>query len=556
MAERYKADETMRITIPTEGFGGDRSPSADKPAEPSRQDTIHQKLSEGEYSLYSQFMNSIYDAVLITDWAGNILDANSRAAEFFRCGIPDLQKSNIFEFFYGFDNLMLDRIRRNLNKGGRFVLIEAYCCRRDSTIFPSEIASNSLKLGKDNVVCFFVRDITKRKEAEKALLATQEQLAQSERLETAGRVAGLIAHDFNNLLTPLLGYPSLIKEELPPDSQARKDLDIIASTAQRMADINKQLLMLSRRGRCEKQVLDFNAVIRHLFDLVRRDSKDKIEVKLDLAEDLFNIRGAEEQILRVIQNLYQNAVDAMGESGRITIATSNVYIEQDRGGKPLEKGEYVKFTISDTGHGIPAEIQDKIFEPFFSTHQHAAKRRGAGLGMSVVYGIVEDHNGRIEIESEVGRGTTFTILLPAERRPIDLKASENLLANGTETIVITDDDEIQVEVLKKIIERLGYVVLTAKSGEDTVAIFEKCKKDGPLPDLVILDIVMAHGMDGVETFQCLMELNPEQKAIFVSGREVLTRVQEAQAVGGGAFLSKPVSAEELGAAIRKELDGR
>ncbi len=556
MAERNRADETMRITIPTEGFEADRSRSAEKPAEPSQQDAIHQKLSEGEYSLYSQFMNSIYDAVLITDWSGNILDANSRAVEFFHCGIPDLRKSNIFEFFYGFDALMLDRIRKNLSKGGRFVLIEAYCCRRDSTIFPSEIASNSLKLGKDDVVCFFVRDITKRKEAEKALLATQKQLAQSERLETAGRVAGLIAHDFNNLLTPLLGYPALIKEELPPDSQARKDLDIIASTAQRMAEINKQLLMLSRRGRCDKQVLDFNAVVKHLFDLVRRDSKDKIEVKLNLAANLFNTCGAEEQILRAIQNLYQNAVDAMDESGKITISTTNVYIEKDGAAKPLAKGEYIKFTISDTGHGIPKEIRDKIFEPFFSTHQHSTKRRGAGLGMSVVYGIIEDHNGRIDLESEVGRGTTFTIFLPAVRQPLDLKSSENLLAHGAETIVIADDDEIQVEVLKKILEKLGYAVLPAKSGEETVAIFEKCKESGPMPDLVILDIVMGHGMDGVETFQRLRKINPEQKVIFVSGREVLARVQEAQAIGGGAFLSKPVSAEELGAAIREELDGK
>ncbi len=555
MAGAHRADETMRITIPTEGFQADRTQVSGKTTGPTPENVIHDKLSESEYAIYIQFMNSIYDAVLVTDWTGKILDGNGRSEEFFRCGVSDLCESDIFEFFYGFDALMLDRIRKKLHSGGRFVLIEAYCCRRDSTIFPAEIASNSLNIGSDNLVCFFVRDISKRKEAEKALLAAQEQLAQSERLETAGRVAGLIAHDFNNLLTPLLGYPALIKDELPPDSQACKDLDIIASTAQRMAEINKQLLMLSRRGQCEKRVLDINAVIKHLFDLVSRERSDKIMVTLDLAEDLFNILGAEEQILRAIQNLYQNAVDAMGESGKITITTSNVYIEQDsKATKPLTKGEYVKLAISDTGHGIPEEIRDKIFEPFFSTHQHATKRRGAGLGMSVVYGIIEDHNGRIDLESEVGRGTTFFILLPAERQPLDLKAVGNILAHGTETILVADDDQIQVEVLKKILERLGYIVLPATSGEETIAIFEKCKAAGSLPDLAVLDIVMGLGMDGVETFQHLRELNPGQKAIFVSGREVLTRVQEAQAIGGGAFLSKPVAAEKLGAAVREELD--
>lgn len=426
-ANGLKYDETVRITIPPQGFdkGADMA-QRDGGSARSNANIMREKLDEKEYAMYVQFINSIYDALLVVDCGGRILDGNGRACEFFRCDIDELCAFNIFEVFHGFDAPMLDRIRGNMGKGSRFVLLEAYCCRRDGTIFPGEIATSKLVLGGEEMMCFFARDITRRKQDEKTLRAAQERLAQAERMEATGRVAGQIAHDFNNLLTPLLCYPSLIKEKLPPDSEARKDLDMIADTAQRMVDINRQLLMVSSRGHAEYKSLDLNAVVRSLMELMRRDSKDHIEVKMDLADDLFRVRGAEEQLLRVVQNLYQNAIDAMGDAGTFTIKTQNAHIEkQPDDAESLETGDYVKMIVSDTGHGIPEGIRNRIYEPFFTTRHSGSKRQGSGLGMSVVYGVVKDHGGRVELKSEVGRGTTFTILLPAERQQMIEQAAQH-----------------------------------------------------------------------------------------------------------------------------------
>lgn len=555
MARVHQFDETIRIMIPTDGFGAGPVSKPSKEAISPRAGTVQAKLSESEYRLYSQFMLGIYDAVIIADLAGNIVDGNGRAAEFFRCDIGELCKLGVLEIFYGFDELVLDRICRNLDKGGRFALVESYCCRRDKTLFPSEIAVSRLELGQEEHLCFFVRDITKRREAEESLRSTQAQLARSERLEMAGRIAGHIAHDFNNLLTPLLGYPGLIKEALPEGSQARKDLQVIESTAQRIAEINQQLLILSRRGHFDHKVLNINSVINNVIELVRRQTGDGIEVKLDLAEDLFNMRGAEEQLVRVIQNLYQNAIDAMGDTGTLMIKTENVYLERSpKNLGPAGSGEYVKLSIIDTGHGIPVEIKDKIFDPFFTTTDGPTRRRGAGLGLSVVHGVVEDHKGHIELDSEVGVGTMFSIYFPAERQQPDHEKEKETQVGGTETIVVVDDDQMQINVLTKILERLGYSVLAATSGEEALSIIEQCKAEGALPSLVILDMVMGNGIDGAETFQRLHEINPLQKAVFISGYAESSRVKMAQAMGGGAFLKKPVSVETLVMAVREELN--
>ncbi|MBI3986262.1 MAG: PAS domain S-box protein, partial [Lentisphaerae bacterium] len=371
MADNKQSGQTIRITIPADRLSvleaGKKAVPLPETAPPVRP-ALQNKLGSAEFSIYQQLLECNYDAVIVTDWNGGVVDGNIRVSEFFQYQPAELIGINITNVIYGFEPAVLDQIRDNLNNS-RFTFIEAYCFRKDKTSFPAEIATGKLILGRENHLCFFVRDISLRKKAEEALDKTRAQLARVERLELAGSVAGHIAHDFNNLLTPLLVYPGFIKEQLPADSQAWNDLTVIEKTAQQIADINQQLLALSRRGYFEQTVLGINDIIEDVVALLTRGGlASGITIRAELAPDLFRIKGASEQLLRVIQNLCQNAIDAMAENGTLTIETHNVYLEAPLKNHPtMAIGEYIIVRLTDTGHGIPENIQDKIFDPFFTT---------------------------------------------------------------------------------------------------------------------------------------------------------------------------------------------
>jgi len=557
MAHNEQSAQTVRIKLPVEAL------EAPHPAKKNKltpkitdlsREGVRAKLGASEYTLYHEFLESIYDAVLIADWEGHILDGNTRAAEFLRYEIRELRAKTIFDLIYGFDVAILHKICDNLDSDQFTLIEEAYCRRKDQSLFPAEIATNKLHLGYEKHLCFFVRDITRRKQNEELLRKTRDHLARAERLEMAGSIAGHIAHDFNNLLTPLVAYPEFIRAKLPANSPAHADLDVIVKTAQQIADINQQLLALSRRAYHEQSVLNINAVIETEASFLTRNKMAKgIKLDLDLARDLFNMKGSPQQLLRVIQNLCQNAVEAMGPTGTLTIKTENVHLDA-----PLKKyelmapGEYIKVTIADTGHGIPPEIQDKIFDPFFTTRK-ADKQRGSGLGLSVVRGIVKDHQGFLDLESTAGAGSTFSLYFPTcrdEIKPVEPAKHYN----GTETILIVDDDKLQIEVMTRLLQKVGYTVESALSGEEALRLFATHKGNGQFPNLAILDMVMGEGMDGAQTYQELKAINPKQKAIIVSGYAESPRISLALTLGAGACLRKPVTLEKLSKAVRQELD--
>ena len=557
MAHNEQLSQTLRIKLPAEAL--EAAQPAKRPKLASKASglphaTVRAKLGASEFTLYREFLLSIYDAVLITDWEGHILDGNTRSTEFLRYEIRELRAKVIFDIIYGFDKAILQKICDNLDRDQFTLIEEAYCRRKDQSLFPAEIATNKLHLGDEKHLCFFVRDITRRKQDEKLLQQTRDQLTRAERLEMAGSIAGHIAHDFNNLLTPLVAYPDFIRSKLPENSPAQADLDVIAKTAQQMAHINQQLLALSRRAYHEQSVLNINSVIEtEALFLERNASAKGIKLDLALAGDLLNMKGSPQQLLRVIQNLCQNAVEAMGPAGTLTIKTENVCLDT-----PLKKyelmtpGKYIKVLIADTGHGIPPKIQDKLFDPFFTTRK-ADKQRGSGLGLSVVRGIVKDHQGFIDLESTVGQGTTFSLYLPACQDKIQPVAPEKHYT-GTETILVLDDDKLQIEVITRLLQTLGYTVENAHSGEEALRLFATYKAKGHFPKLIILDMVMGEGMDGAQIYQELKAINPKQRAVIVSGYAESPRVNLAQTLGAGVYLRKPITLEKLSKAVRQELD--
>ncbi|MFQ5822964.1 MAG: PAS domain S-box protein [bacterium] len=403
-----------------------------------------------------------------------------------------------------------------------------------STLFP--IVSTE---GNKEFICMYI-NITEYKRL-------QEELARAQRLESAGRVAGQIAHDFNNLLAPLTAYPTLIREELPENYSILEMVDEMESAANKIAEINQQLLALGRRGHYSMEPIDLNDLAQKV--VLSQPLPKEIIVHEELSSDLFLIKGGAAQLSRALTNLIINAKEAMQGIGVLTIKTENVYLDNPlRGYQTIKRGEYVVLKVSDTGIGIEPEILDKIFDPFFTTKK-MDRLRGSGLGLSVIHGIIEDHKGYITVDSTLGQGTTFTLYFPVTRE-IEIQAAEVVkkTKGGQEKILIIDDDPVQRRVAGQLLKRLGYKVHTVSSGEQAV----KYVKMYP-QDLLLLDMVM-DGIDGAETYRQILENQPEQKAILFSGYAMSPRVQDALRLGAGSFISKPLTLKTLATAVRKELD--
>ena len=375
----------------------------------------------------------------------------------------------------------------------------------------------------------------------------QEIITRAQRLETAGIVAGQVAHDFNNLLAPLIAYPEFIRREIGPDNPAIKYVDDIETASQKIAEINQQLLTLGRRGHYNLEPLNLNQIVRQAVMQIY-PVPDSLKIELDLAGDIANIKGGGSQVFRAISNLITNAREAMNDSGILTIKTENYYVDQleSRFGM-VPRGEYVRLTVSDSGPGIPQHIMQRIFDPFFTT-KVADRRKGSGLGLSVVDAVVNDHGGFIDLVSEDGKGTAFYIYFPITRESIEIDDSD-VIPGGSEKILVVDDDEVQRAVLQKMLTHIGYQVKVVESGERAV----ECLRTENF-DLLLLDMVMPNGIDGAETYRRILEFSPGQKAIIVSGFAGSERVAEAINMGIGAFVRKPLNMKDIARTIRKVID--
>lgn len=383
------------------------------------------------------------------------------------------------------------------------------------------------------------RDVTER-------VMLEERLLRAQRLETAGRVAGQVAHDFNNLLAPMVGYPELIRMQLPADHPAAAYCDNMILAAQQMAEINEDLQALGRRGHFNQEPTDLNRLLTRSIEQLG-DLPSTLQLDLRLAPDIPPVQGSAAQLQRLVTNLLTNAREATVDAGTITVVTENLYLDRPVvGHAEVPIGQYVRLRVSDTGPGIAPEIRARIFDPFFTTK--TTDRRGSGLGLSVVEAIVEDHEGYLDLETEPGRGTTFSVYLRPSPVPISEEQQVELLP-GIESVLIVDDDKIQRDVTSEMLASLGYRVDAVASGEEAVAY---CR-ERPV-DLLLLDMVIPPGIDGAETYQRVVDQRPGQRAILLSGFAETNRVRVAQALGAGRFLRKPVLLAVLSQAVRGELD--
>ncbi len=395
-------------------------------------------------------------------------------------------------------------------------------------------------------------DITQRKRAEEALRQKEEQLRQSQKMEAVGRLAGGIAHDFNNLLTVITGYSELVLQRLDEQDPLHRDVEGILKAGERASSLTSQLLAFSRRQVLQPQVLDLNAVVRDMEKMLRRLIGEDIALVTVVDPGLTRIKADRSQIEQVIMNLAVNARDAMPDGGKLTIETTDMYLDREYAQQhaAVTPGHYVMLAVTDSGCGMDDETRKRIFEPFFTTKKVG---EGTGLGLSTVYGIVKQSGGNIWVYSEPGQGTTFKVYLPrvtGEVEPEEAKAGPEKSLQGTETVLLVEDEEVVRELARRILTLYGYRVLEAANGGEALLICENRKE--PI-HFLLTDVVMP-GMSGRELHERLAQLRPGMKSLYMSGYPDTAILHRRALEPGMAFIQKPFSPEALARKVRAVLD--
>ena len=379
----------------------------------------------------------------------------------------------------------------------------------------------------------------------------EAQLRQTQKMEALGTVTGSIAHDFNNILAAIVGFAEIVKGRIPSDSSVQGPLTRILEAGIRGRDLVKRMLMFSRQTEQEKRPLPLSSIVRETARLLRASIPTTISIRLDVKSESGFVFADPIQIQQVVMNLCTNSAHAMREKGGTLDVELCDFTVSPSNGNPVgaAPGPYMKLAVRDTGTGISPDIMGKLFDPFFTTKKAG---EGTGLGLSVVHGIVKQHSGHITVESEPGKGSTFTVYLPmvAEVAPAH-PVGEDAILTGSERVLFVDDEEALVEMGRELLEELGYRVTARTGSMDALATF---KADPAAYDLIITDQTMPE-MAGVELAGEILALRPDMPIILCTGFSHLVDANRARAAGIRAFAMKPLTKREIGKTIRKVLDG-
>jgi two-component system cell cycle sensor histidine kinase/response regulator CckA len=435
-----------------------------------------------------------------------------------------------------------------VSKGEVLMLDEELKGRSYTTIkFP-------IVLGDKTLLAGYTIDITDRKLAEEEKRHLEERLQRAEKMESLGQLAGGVAHDLNNILGVLTGYSELLLGDIPEGSRSKTYVDKILQSTEKGAAIIQDLLTFARRGVTVSDVINLNSIISGflrtpIFEKVK-DYHSGVTFRTECDKSLLNIKGSPVHMEKTLMNLVSNAAESISGKGEVTIRTESRYLDKTlQGYDEVREGNYAVLTVSDTGMGIPVENREKIFEPFYTKKKMG--RSGTGLGLSIVWGTVKDHNGYIDVQTEVGKGTTFTLYFPVTHEELIAQQQkvpiEQYMGSG-ESVLVVDDIAEQRDIACSLLARLGYKVHAVSSGKDAMKYLRENSAD-----ILLLDMIMPPGIDGLETYMGILEINPNQKTILVSGFSETDRVKQAQKLGAGAYIKKPYLMEKMGVAIRDEL---
>jgi len=484
------------------------------------------------------------------DPSGTFLKTNQRFSEILGYSGNELNELTWQSITHPDDlNADLEKAQQVLENRLKTYTIEKRFFKKDGVIIWVNLTVSLVRKldGTPHYFIGVIEDLSERKNME-------SQLQRAQKMEAMGLMAGGIAHDLNNILSGIVSYPELLLMDLPEDSPLRKPIKTIQESGMRAADVVEDLLTIARGVASGKEVLNLNTVIEAYLDSAEHQKLEKIHpltvFKTDLDSELLNITGSASHVNKVLTNLAVNASEAIEGKGTVTISTTNRYLDEPlRGYEDVRTGEYVMLTVSDDGSGISPQDLDRIFEPFYT--KKVMGRSGTGLGLAVVWNSMQDHDGYINIKTSE-RGTVFELYFPVTREETATEKEEvplgDYLGHG-EKILVVDDEERQREIASGILTKLGYNAETVSSGEAAI----RYVKENAV-DLIVLDMVMPKGINGLETYEEIIKIHPGQKAIIASGYAKTKEVNMAQELGAGKYIKKPYALEKVGLAVKVALE--
>lgn len=503
---------------------------------------LEQKLKESEEK-YRDLYDNAPDGYYSLAGNGLIVQVNRTFLEMLEYRLEDVVGVLFIEDLLSKESIDVCHTRfPQFKESGRIMNLELTMVRKDKSLLPVTMNATAVydTDGKFVMSRSVIRDISERRLADEEKKKLQQQLFQSQKLEALGTLAGGIAHDFNNLLASILGYASLAKADLPTTDPVHQHVSIIEKASLRASELTQQLLGFAKGGKYDPKPNNINEIVREVATLLSRTIEKNITIEESILPGIRPALCDAGQIQQAILNICINARDAMPEGGKIIIATRNAHLEikDVQFFVDIAPGDYVVIRITDTGIGMDRDVREHIFDPFFTT-----KVKGTGLGLSLVYGVIRKHNGFIQVDSEPGKGSSFTVHLPAcMSREICSGTKEPLsLRRGSETILVVDDEPMITDLAREILKRHGYQVLTAASGEEALRMYAERSREIAA---VILDVIMP-GMDGTALFRHLKELNPEVKVIASSGYVHDREADDLLMQESSGFVQKPYRITEL-----------
>ncbi|NTU60127.1 MAG: PAS domain S-box protein, partial [Deltaproteobacteria bacterium] len=467
-------------------------------------------LAESEERYRSLFDQAV-DGIAVVEAEGEALRVNAAFARMHGYESPEEMASLTLADLRTPATALLAQERRRRLLEGETTMFEAEHYRKDGSVVPLLIDGSLVSLGGKSHFLGFCRDLTAARAAQAAKEKLEAQFRHAQKLESVGRLAGGVAHDFNNMLSIIIGRTDLALRQLAPTDPARADLAEVAAAAHRSAELTNQLLAFARQQTANPRVIDLNTAISQMLKMLKRLIGEDVELVWQPGEELWGVSLDPSQLDQILANLVVNARDAIAGAGGVTVATENVSFGEaagDRGG-----GEYVLLTVRDTGCGMPPEVLEQLFEPFYTTKELG---KGTGLGLSTVYGIVHQNGGSVTVESQPGEGTTFRIHLPRSRLPLDDGGRDDDgagAAGGTETLLVVEDDDAILLTVRSMLERSGYTVLPARTAEEALARFSG--HEGEV-HLLLTDVLLPK-MNGCELARVLRHRQPGLACLYTSG---------------------------------------
>ena len=493
--------------------------------------------------VYRSLLHSSADAIVIYDLEGTVKYISPVFTQIFGWTLEELKGKQI-PFLPEFEKESTMAIIKDLvEKGTPCHGFETKRYTKDGRLLEVSISASRYDdhQGKPAGTLVILRDISEKKKFE-------AKLQYMERMEAIGTLAGGIAHDFNNLMMGMQGNISLILYDVDPSHPYYEKLNTIEKLIQSGSELTRQLLGYARKGKYEVKAINLNQIVKYNSETFGRTRKN-ITIHREFAEDLLAIKADESQIGQVLINLYINAADAMPDGGELILKTMNVTHKKMKNKRYDPKpGRYVLLQVTDNGTGMDEKTMERIFEPFFTTKEMGG---GSGLGLASVYGIIKGHGGYIEVDSEKGLGTTFSIYLPASDQSVQ-KPSEpyEQVIKGDKTVLLVDDEEIVIDVAVELLKKLGYNVIEAGSGKEAIQLFgEWCDKI----DMVILDMIMPD-IGGGEVYDRIKEIDPQVKVLLSSGYSIDGQATDILERGCNSFIQKPFSMAVLSKKIREVLN--